>query len=82
MICFMFAQVQLFEQILNHYVLFYEDNNKLITIDMINEVNQWEPLYLSLKSWWLVGQQVSESISHWVREQTLTHSMSFIQQKT
>ena len=41
----MFAQVQLFEQILNHYVLFYEDNNKLITIDMINEVNQLEPLY-------------------------------------
>lgn len=32
------VQVQLFDQILNHYVLFYEDGNKLITIEMINEL--------------------------------------------
>merc|ERR1712107_674410 len=32
------VQVQLLNQILNHYVLFYEDENDLITIDMINEL--------------------------------------------
>ena len=32
-------QVQLFNQILNHYVLFFEDGNDLITIHMINEVS-------------------------------------------
>jgi len=32
------VQVQLFNQILNHYVLFYEDGNTLINIDMINEL--------------------------------------------
>ena len=34
-----FFQVQLFNQILNHYVLFYEDGNSLISIEMINEVS-------------------------------------------
>ncbi len=33
------VQVQLFNQILNHYVLFFEDGNDLITIHMINEVS-------------------------------------------
>jgi len=32
------VQVQLFNQILNHYVLFYEDGNSLISIEMINEL--------------------------------------------
>jgi len=32
------VQVQLFNQILNSYVLFYEDGNDLITIEMINEL--------------------------------------------
>jgi len=32
------VQVQLFNQILNSYVLFYEDGNELITIEMINEL--------------------------------------------
>jgi len=32
------VQVQLFNQILNSYILYYEDNNQLITIEMINEL--------------------------------------------
>jgi hypothetical protein len=40
-------QVQLFNQILNHYVLFFEDGNDLITIHMINEVSNEFVLFLN-----------------------------------